>query len=175
MNTFEFTLRYVLLEPNAQIGPIVESLGRNGCDDALVGIGQPGRVALNFTREALCAREAVFSAVADASRAMPGAELVEASPDLVGLTDIAEIMGFSRQNMRKLIMPGCAGGPAPVHESRPSLWHLGPVLVWLRDERGYVISADLIGLAQVTMQLNLALGMTLVDPELQREIRAVLV
>jgi hypothetical protein len=47
--------------------------------------------------------QALLSALSDVQRVMPDAKLVEASPDLVGLTDIANLLGFSRQYMRKLL------------------------------------------------------------------------
>ena len=56
-----------------------------GCDDALVGIGKPGRIALDFTREADSAEEAVISALSAVKRAIPDAEFVEATPDFVGV------------------------------------------------------------------------------------------
>jgi hypothetical protein len=70
----------------------------------LIGVGQAGRIALDFTREANTAFEAVSSAIADVKQAIPGAKLVEATPDLVGLTDVADIIGCSRQYMRKLMI-----------------------------------------------------------------------
>ncbi len=70
-----------------------------GCDDALVGVGQPGRIALDFTREARSASEAVLSAIKDVQRAIPGARLIEAGPDYVGLTEVAEMVGVTRQNI----------------------------------------------------------------------------
>jgi hypothetical protein len=47
---------------------------------------------------------AVLSTQADVHRAVPSAKLIEVAPDLVGLTDVAEIIGVSRQNMRKLML-----------------------------------------------------------------------
>jgi hypothetical protein len=34
---------------------------------------------------------------------VPGARLVEAAPDFVGLTDVAQVLGLSRQNLHKLM------------------------------------------------------------------------
>src|SRR5439155_384770 len=82
----------------------IERLGAAGCDDALVGIGQPGRIALEFTREAHSAEAALVSALTDVKRAIPSARLIEAAPDFVGLTDVAEVVGMTRQNMRKLMI-----------------------------------------------------------------------
>ncbi|HEY4066705.1 MAG TPA: DNA-binding protein, partial [Burkholderiaceae bacterium] len=82
---YTFTLKYQLAEHDSDADALVERLGEAGCDDALVGIGQPGRLALEFTREAKSAKAAVRSALADVKRAVPSAKLVEAVPDFVGL------------------------------------------------------------------------------------------
>ena len=57
-----FTLKYQLADDDRDSDALVERLGEAGCDDALVGIGQPGRLALEFTREATDAEAAVRSA-----------------------------------------------------------------------------------------------------------------
>jgi hypothetical protein len=51
-----------------------------GCDDALVGIGQPGRLALEFTRKSASARAVLRSALTDVKCAIPCARLLEAAP-----------------------------------------------------------------------------------------------
>ena len=61
---YTFTLKYPLAEHDSDPDVLVERLGEAGCDDALVGIGQPGRLALEFTREAESAQVAVRSALA---------------------------------------------------------------------------------------------------------------
>ena len=99
---YTFTLKYQLADDDCDRDALIERLGEIGCDDALVGIGQPDRLALEFTREAADADEAVRSALANVRRAVPSARLIEVAPDLVGLTDVSEIVGVSRQNMRKL-------------------------------------------------------------------------
>ena len=100
---------------------------------------------------------------------MPDAELVEAVPDLVGLTDVASIMGFSRQNMRQLVV---TGGPVPTHEGRPSLWHLTDMLRWLSEAKGYRVPEELAELAEATRQLNLAVAAASVDSGAQADIHA---
>ena len=90
-------VKYQLTEADQDLQAVVERLGEAGCDDALVGIGQPGRLALEFTREGPSAA-AMRSALADVQRAVPSARLIEAAPDLVGLTNVAQIAGGSRQN-----------------------------------------------------------------------------
>ena len=101
---YTFTLKYQLADDDSDTDALVERLGETGCDDALIGIGQPGRMALEFTREATDAGAAVRSALADVRHAVPSAQLIEVAPDLVGLTDVADIVGVSRQNMRKLML-----------------------------------------------------------------------
>lgn len=153
---YTFTLKYQLDERDNDPDALVERLGKAGCDDALVGIGQPSRVALEFTREAKSAKVAVRSALADVKRAIPSAKLVEAAPDFVGLTDVAELVGVSRQNMRKLMLAHRVSFPAPVHEGSASIWHLAEVLVWLGGKGGYVLDHAALETAQAILEVNLA-------------------
>ncbi len=153
---YTFILKYQLADEDRDTDALVERLGEVGCDDALVGIGQPGRLALEFTREAVDADDAVRSALADVRRAAPSARLIEVAPDLVGLTDVAEIIGVSRQNMRKLMLTHPASFPAPVHEGSASIWHLVDVLVWLRDKGTYALEREVLEVAHVAMQVNVA-------------------
>ena len=139
-------------DPNA----LVERLGEAGCDDALVGIGQPGRLALEFTREADSAEAAVRSALADVRVAVPAARLIEVAPDLVGLTDVADIVGVSRQNMRKLMLAHPGSFPVPVHEGSASIWHLADVLAWLQAKGGYPMDQDVLEVARVALRVNVA-------------------
>jgi hypothetical protein len=92
----------------------------------LVGTGQKGRVALNFTREVRSEKEAMFSALADVRRVVPDATLVEVSLDFVGLSDAAELLGVTRQNMRKLMVrvgrrPVWHTPRVPAHTAMPAL------------------------------------------------------
>ena len=122
---YTFTLKYQLTDDDRDSQTLVERLGEAGCDDALVGIGQPGRLALEFTREAVDADEAVRSALADVRRAAPSARLIEVAPDLVGLTDVADIVGVSRQNMRKLMLAHPGSFPACMRAARRSgIWRM---------------------------------------------------
>lgn len=153
---------------------MVERLGNSGCDDALIGVGQAGRIALEFARNSESAHSAILSAIHDVRRALPKAELVEAAPDLVGLTDVAAMVGCSRQNMRKLLITHDPGMPAPIHEGSPSLWHLAPVLKWLVREKSYAVVEDLLELAEAAMRVNAALGALRTDDQTREEIRALL-
>lgn len=151
-----FTLKYQLADDDRDSEVLIERLAEAGCDDALVGIGQPGRLALEFTREAADAQTAVCSALADVRRAVPSARLIEAAPDLVGLTDVAEIVGVSRQNMRKLMLANPGSFPVPVHEGSASIWHLADVLGWLKARGSYSMTQTTLEVAQVALQVNVA-------------------
>lgn len=152
---YVFTLKYQLADHDSDLDAIVERLGAAGCDDALVGVGQPGRLALEFSREADNAREAVRTALADVKNAVPAARLIEASPDLVGLTDVADIVGVSRQAMRKLMVAHRGVFPMPVHEGSASIWHLAEVLDWLKARGGYQIDTGILEVARVALEVNI--------------------
>ncbi|MBD0703231.1 MULTISPECIES: helix-turn-helix transcriptional regulator [unclassified Pseudomonas] len=153
---YTFTLKYQLAGDDCPADELVERLGEAGCDDALVGIGQPGRLALEFTREAADAIRAVLSALGDVRRAVPSAKLIEVAPDWVGLTDVAEIVGVSRQNMRKLMLAHPGSFPTPVHEGSSSIWHLADILTWLQAKGSYSLPKHVLDLAQVALQINVA-------------------
>ena len=121
---YVFALKYQLADDDRDLDAWVERLAEAGCDDAMVGVGQPGRLALEFTREAESADAAMYSALADVRRAAPSAKLIEAAPDWVGLTEVAEIVNMSRQNIRKLMLSHPDSFPTPVHQGvrRSGIW-----------------------------------------------------
>jgi hypothetical protein len=174
VSEYEFTLTFTLPSPGVDVDDLVERLGAAGCDDAAIGVGVRGRVALSFMRQAESTATAVFSGITNVKTAIPDATLIEASPDLVGLTDVAELLHVTRQNVRKLILDCEAPAPAPVHEGRPTIWHLAKVLGWLREEKNYPIDEDLADLACTTMQINLAVGSKDTDRAAQHKILALL-
>ena len=167
-----FTLKYRLAEHADDPDVLVESLGEAGCDDALIGVGQPGRLALEFTREADSAEAAVRSALADVKRAIPSARLIEAAPDFVGLTDVAEVVGVSRQNMRKLMLAHPGSFPAPVHEGSASIWHLAEVLAWLEAKGSYPLERGVLEVSKVALQVNLAKEARRLPTKAARELNA---
>src|SRR5471030_2213188 len=101
MKTFAFTLNFTLPGQNDDPEQYLDALYEAGCDDAVIGTGQYGMIGLDFTRAAVSAEAALRSAVENVHAAVPGAALVQAGPDLAGLTEMAVIFGFSRQSMRK--------------------------------------------------------------------------
>ena len=171
MKEHEFTLRFDTSARSEQTSVLLDRLAEHGCTDATVGVGIPGRLALMFSREANSAQEAVLSAVRDVRHALPRAVLVEASPDLVGISEVAAIVGRSRQNVRKLLVACRTAAPAPVHEGTSSLWHLATLLTWLRDEKRYRVDNDLLDLAATTMQLNIVAQEAGLSDGVNKEIR----
>jgi len=168
---FEFGMKFKITAEGADPKELVERLGEAGCDDAVIGTGQPGRVALEFSREARSVKDAIVSALRDVKKAIPDAELIEVTPDFVGLTDVAELVGVSRQNMRKLMLAHPTTFPAPVHEGSASVWHLAHVLEWLVERGDYAIKQPLLEVATVAMQVNLVKEARGLDVPVQKEVR----
>jgi predicted DNA-binding transcriptional regulator AlpA len=168
MKEYEFTLKFGLPDTGADPDAYVAELAANGCEDALIGVGASGRIALDFCREAPSAYEAMRSALADVKSAIPEARLIEATPDYVGITDVADLLGFSRQNMRKLILSNPGSFPLPVHEGSSAIWHLAKVLGWLQERGRYPVDAGLLELSEVAMQVNLARERQHVNPSLEQ-------
>jgi hypothetical protein len=171
MEQYNFILSFALGEHDADPQLFVERLLAEGCDDSLIGLGWHGRIALDFTREAASADDAVLSALADVQRAIPEARLIEATPDLVGLTDIANLLGFSRQYMRKLVVKKGARFPLPVHEGKPAIWHLSTVLTWFADSKTRDFDEALLEIARVNMQCNLVKEATGLDRGLSNRLK----
>ena len=169
---YVFTLKYQIASEDPD--ELIERLGAAGCDDALIGTGQAGRLALEFTRHGRNAHTAMLSALREVKKALPDAKLIEATPDLVGLSDVAEMLGVSRQNMRKLMVGHGTRFPIPVHEGSSALWHLADVLSWLKEKGSYELDEHLIEIAISTRQINIAKVAHFLPSKRQTEIESVL-
>ena len=172
INEYDFTLKFALSNPQVDPQDYLESLYTHGCDDAIVRIGRKGSLAINFIREAKSAYVAISSAIIDVKKAIPPAIIIEATPDLVGLNDVAKILGCTRQNIRNLIVNNDRISPTPAYEGTPSLWHLAEILTWLRDEKMYSIDDSLLEVAKIAMEINTARCWQRVIPERQERIEA---
>jgi predicted DNA-binding transcriptional regulator AlpA len=157
MDHYTFTLNFTVPGRDGNPEQYLDALYEAGCDDAAVGVGQNGMIGLDFTREATSAEDAIRSAVENVRAAITGAALIQAGPDLVGLTEMAMIFGFSRQNMRKYAT-GQSGGPAafplPVVLGEPSLWHLAEIVAWLKDNSTVQPPEHVFEVSQTTAKLN---------------------
>lgn len=154
-SNFEFTLTFAI-QHSADSMDLEKRLFEAGCDDAIIGLGQKGRLALNFDREAESAEIAILSALRDVKQALPNANLIEAGPDLVGVSDMARLLEFSRQNMRKLIKTHLMSFPLPLHEGTSAIWHLVDVLEWFEAKQKRNLPSALLDVARVSMGVNLA-------------------
>lgn len=155
MKEFEFELIFKVDNTSADQRDYADVLFEAGCDDALVSIGKRGIISLDFTRVAESANDALFSAVRNVKEAIPSAMLIEATPDFVGITDIADILGFTRQNARNVITN--EDGPIPIHLGSSSLWHLSEVFGWLEKKNNlerYGVTPTNIEIARVTKTIN---------------------
>jgi hypothetical protein len=172
MPEYEFTLNFNL--PDAQSNPedYLESLATVGCDDALIGIGKRGQIALNFIRESSSAKEAVYSAIAQVVLAIPQAVFLEVSPDFISLTEVAKLLGCTRQNIRNLIVSLEHKSPVPVYNGPPSIWHLADILSGLSQEKNYRIDPVLLELAKVNKDLNIAREWQRVDSAQKLELES---
>ena len=170
MKEFDFTLKFAFSNINTEAKNYVESLGKAGCDDAIIGIGKKGRIAFQFCREAKDASEAIFSAIKEIKSVIPDARLIEATPDLVSVSDIAELLGFSHQNIRKLIHN--LTFPEPIHEGKFVVWHLAKVLQWFEQKQP--IEPSLMEIANANMQLNISKEFANLDPKFHAKISAAL-
>jgi hypothetical protein len=159
MNSFEFVLSFMLPDRSESPEHYLDALYKAGCDDASVGVGRAGMIGLDFSRSAESAEKALRSAIRDVHKAIPGAMLVQAGPDLVGLTEMADIFGFSRQNMRKYATSQAGareGFPLPTVLGDPSLWHLAEITVWLGQNTGVRPSPHVCAVAKAAARVNFA-------------------
>lgn len=154
MNDYEFTLKFAINDTDAE--SVVNRLYESGCDDAIIGTGQHARVALNFIRSAQSAEDAISSAIRNVKDALPDAVLIEATPDFVGVTDIAEILGCTRQNVRKIVVTHRAAFPRPVHDGDTVIWHLASVLPWFMRQGKFKVEDRVLEVASINMQINVA-------------------
>ena len=156
MKEFNFELIFKLVD-NQDSNEYLDVLFENGCDDATISTGQLGMLSLSFTREAINASIAVESAINDVKKAIPLAKLVEATPDIVNISEISSILGHSRQYTRKLFNSDTSSLPAPIHIGNPSIWHLSEILDWLKSvgKRENKINENLFELSHITKQINI--------------------
>lgn len=160
MKEYEFELLFQLPDrqgdPEAYIDPLYEA----GLDDAMFGTGKPGVIVAMVTREVESAAQAIESAIAQTMKAIPGAQLVEVSPDQVNPTDVAFLLGVSRQAASKLLSRDDAPMPCHMgHHGSASTWNLVTILSWL-DETGraenYGITPEMIEVAATAKRINIA-------------------
>ena len=83
MKPHEFTLRFTIADAGMDTDALIEKLHEAGCNDALIGSGQPGYLSLQFSREANSAELAMRSAFQDVQKVVPQAVLTGSESDYI--------------------------------------------------------------------------------------------
>lgn len=139
-NEYDFALHY-RVPPDEDPETYIDALFDEGCDDSMPHFGKVGYLEIDFIRVAGSASEAISSAIEQVKIAIPNSEICYISPDIVGVSEIAKIMGCSRQYVRQLINEN-PSFPIPIHSQNKSIWHLIYVLEWLKDNNKEVANLD---------------------------------
>jgi len=158
---YQFVLKFALPDQNADPAQYMDALFEAGCDDATVGVGKRGSIGLDFSRDGKDAEDAVRSAITAVQKAIPDAKLLEIQPDLVNLADVADLIGCTRQNIRKYatgeIRAVAAGFPNPIHSGATNLWHLYEIVSWMVKYTELKPNRNIIDVARVSASINLQL------------------
>lgn len=155
MKNYDFELIFKVPSITKDINEYLDSLYESGCDDATISTGQFGMIALSFSREANSAKEAIKNAITDVKKAIKNAKLVEATPDIVSISDVASILGYSRQYIRKLFEENLSYLPSPIHIGNPSVWHLNEILSYIKEvKKNKDINELLFEVSRVTKEIN---------------------
>ena len=155
MQEFEFTLKFAFSDVNTNAEDFIEALGEAGCSDAIIGMGQKGRIAFDFAREANNATDAILASLDDIKKVIPTAKLIECTPDIVGLSDMADYLGFSRQYMRKLMLANPNTFPVPIHSGKTSIWHLSNILEWNNLKQIKAVDSSIKEVVLASKQINI--------------------
>ena len=159
MALYNFTL--TLSGVTAHTVGLEDSLHAAGCADALVCFYGTA-VYLDFDRESDSLEQAILSAIADIESAPSlNARVESVDSALVGLSDIAELTGLTRQAIA-LLKDGARGSgqfPGPVQRVKGNspLWRWKTIVGWLVTENRIPEDSPLVAHAEVLDNLNLAL------------------
>lgn len=159
MPLFNFTL--TLSGVTRSTPELEDALFRAHCDDALICFYGTA-VYLDFDRESDTLEHAILSAIQDVESAPAlNARVESVDSVLVGLSDIAELTGVSRQAI-SLLKEGSRGAgqfPGPIQRLKGSspLWRWQTVVEWLVGENRLDPQSPIVAHAQTLDSLNLAL------------------
>ena len=159
MALYNFTL--TLSGVTARTVGLEDALHAAGCADALVCFYGTA-VYLEFDRERDSLEQAILSAIADIESASAlNARVESVDSALVGLSDIADLPGLTRQAVA-LLKDGARGSgqfPGPVQRVKGNspLWRWKTVVGWLVMEGRLAEDSPLVAHATVLDNLNLAL------------------
>jgi hypothetical protein len=159
MPLFNFTL--TLSGVTSQTPELEDALFAAGCSDALVCFYGTA-VYLDFDRDSPSLEQALLSAISDVESAtLLNIRVESVDSTLVGLSDIAELTGVSRQAIA-LLKEGARGtgrfpGPVQRVKGNSPLWRWKSVVDWLVAEKRIAADSPMVANAQLLDNLNLAL------------------
>ncbi len=158
MPLYNFTLTLSGVTSDTQ--GLEDALFASGCDDALICFYGTS-VYLEFDRESEALATAVLTAIKNIESAGIDACVESVDSALVGLSDIAELTGMSRQAIA-LLKDGARGSrnfPNPVQRIKGNspLWRWKTVAEWLVKEGRLETNSPLVKNARVLENINLAL------------------
>lgn len=159
MTLFNFTL--TLSGVTSSTPGLEDALYAARCDDALVCFYGTA-VYLDFDRESDTLEHAILCAIQDIESAPAlNARVESVDATLVGLSDIAELTGVSRQAIA-LLKDGARGAgqfPGPVQRVKGNspLWRWQTVVEWLVAEGRIPAQSPMVAQARMLDSLNLAL------------------
>lgn len=160
MNSYNFFLKYkVPTKYFDDIEATLDLIYEAGCDDAMVNYGTTGIIKLDCDTTAGSAQDAFDIMSAKFKKAIPEARLVEAGPDLVEATEIARVMGVSRQRFRQLFTQNADSFPHYIHGGSTQVWHLAQVIGWVLSNNRTLAKGDanqLFDLSRAAMKFNKA-------------------
>jgi hypothetical protein len=106
---FEFDIIFALPEGKHDAFDLSDVVYEAGYDDAVIGTGQAGRLAVALELEGDSAESAILTAARAILQHLPvGSVLREVRPDLVSLADVAKRLNIQRQSLQKRAMPPLA-------------------------------------------------------------------
>lgn len=109
MANFEFDLIFALPKGDFDVFELSDAVFEAGFDDAVVGTGQAGLLAVAIEAEGEDAESVIVRAARLILQYLPkGCALREVRPDLVSLADVAKKLNIKRQALQKREMPAPA-------------------------------------------------------------------
>ena len=85
-----------------------------------------------------------------------------------------KVEGFTRQYMRKLMVKSGTTFPSPVHEGKPSIWHLSNILIWLKENKKFEVEDTLFDVANINKKFNLVKELSQINDGIQDDIHELL-
>lgn len=152
MTDYDFTLTFKFNNPNVNPESYLDLFYEAGCDDALIGIGKTGYMSFNFIRESSSAFEAISTAINNVQSVINDVELINISPDLVGVKELSNVFQCTRQNIQKFVSKD--NFPDSIYKGSQSIWHLATVLDWFVANTNYQINPALLELSELAMSIN---------------------